>query len=281
MSIKIITESSCDLNKDIIEKFNIKVIPLPVSFEDNKTYLDGELSIPEFYAKMKSQKTLPKTACASPEVFRESYAECEEEDVIVVTITSKLSGVYSTAKLGKDMLEEENSSKRVYIVDSESGCVSQGILVYLAAKMASENKSFEEIIETLEKVKKEIVSFGTLETLENAIKGGRVSPIAGKIANILNLKVIIKVGDHEVKPVDKARGDNNSINKVANKILENIDKNKPDKILFVAHANNKEKADKLISILTKECDFSEIVISEIGSVMGVYTAEGAVIASVY
>ena len=280
MSIKIITDSSCDLNKDIIKKYDIKVIPLPVSFEDN-TYLDGELSIEEFYSKMKTQKTLPKTACSSPEVFRQTYEECEEDEIIVITITSNLSGVYSTATLGKNLFEEDNKNKKIYVLDSESGCVSQGILVYLAGKMTKEGKSFDEIINTLEKVKKEIVSFGTLETLEKDIKGGRDNKVAGKIVNALNLKVIIKVGDHEVKPVDKARGDNKALSKVSDKILENIDKSKKDKILFVAHANNKEKANKLISNLTKECEFSEIVISEIGSVMGVYTAEGAVIASVY
>lgn len=280
MSIKIITDSSCDLNKDIIKKYDIKVIPLTVSFED-KTYLDGELSIKDFYSKMKTEKNLPKTACSSPEAFRQTYEECEEDEIIVITITSKLSGVYSTANLGKALFEEENKTKKIHIVDSESGSVAQGILVYLAGKMLTDGKSFDEIVNTLEKVKKEIICFGTLETLENAIKGGRVNPLAGKIANALNLKVIVKVGDHEVKPVDKARGDNKALIKVSEKILENIDKSKKDKILFVAHANNEEKANKLISNLTKECEFSKIVVSEIGSVMGVYTAEGAVMASVY
>ena len=85
-NIRIITDSSCDLNKDIIEKYNIKVVPLNVSFED-EIYMDSELDNKEFYEKMKNSKELPKTSCPSPERFINSYEG--DEDVIVLTISSK------------------------------------------------------------------------------------------------------------------------------------------------------------------------------------------------
>ncbi|MFI3209444.1 MAG: DegV family protein [Peptostreptococcaceae bacterium] len=279
MGIRLITDSSCDLNDDIVKKYNIDVLPLTVSFED-KTYIDGQISKSHFYEKMKTQKTLPKTACSSPDEFKKRF-EGEEDEIIVITITSKLSGVYSTANLGKSLFEEENKSKKIALIDSEMGCMAHGLLVYIAAKMIENGNTFEEIVSHIEKIKKEVVCYGTLETLENAIKGGRINPIAGKIINALNLKAIIRVNDGEVKPIDKARGENNSLNKVVAKMNENIDKNKKDKILFVGHANNVEKANKVVELMKKDNEFAEIIVCEIGCVMGVYTSEGAIIVSCY
>jgi len=280
MSIRIVTDSSCDLNKDIIDKYNICVIPLSVTFEGNKTYVDGEISIPDFYSRMKSQKSLPKTACPSPETFKNIFEE-DGNEIIVITITSKLSGVYSAANLGKNLFEEENTSKKIALIDSELGCMAHGILVYHAAKLVNEGLRFEEIVEELENMKRKIVTYGTLDTLENAIKGGRINPLAGKIINALNFKAIIKVYEHEVKPIDKARGENKSLTKVVEKMNENIDKNKTDKILFVGHANCEEKAKRVVDLMLKDNKFEEIVICNIGIVMGVYTSSGAIIVSCY
>lgn len=89
--IKIITDSSCDLNKDIIEKYNINIVPLNVSFGED-TYIDGELDKSEFYERMRNSKELPKTSCPSPDKFMQSYEG--DEDVIIFTIASALSGTY-------------------------------------------------------------------------------------------------------------------------------------------------------------------------------------------
>ena len=274
--IRIITDSSCDLNKELVDKYNITIVPLNVSFGDD-SYIDGEIDKEEFYRRMSSSKELPKTSCPSPERFMKSYEG--EEDLIVITISSKLSGTYSTANLAKNMYLEDNQNKKIEIIDSATGSIAQGQLVVKAAKLVEEGKSLEEIVEILNKVKDELVFYGSLDTLENAIKGGRINPLAGKLINALNFKVIVKIGNHEVKPVDKARGDNNSIKKVIHKILSDMDKDKA-KSLFIAHANCLDKALKTRELLLKEYNFEDINIVELGSVMGTYTSQGAVLISV-
>lgn len=274
--IKIITDSSCDLNKDIIEKYNINIVPLNVSFGED-TYIDGELDKSEFYERMRNSKELPKTSCPSPDKFMQSYEG--DEDVIIFTIASALSGTYSAALLAKNMMLEENPNKKIAVIDTETGSIAQGQFIIKAAKLVEEGKTFEEVIDEIEKLKKDKFFYGSLETLENAIKGGRVNPLAGKIINALNMKVIIKVGDGEVKPIDSARGCNNSIKKVAGKISDMIS-NGNYTSLAIAHANCLEKAEKAKEIILKNHDFEEIIITEIGSVMGTYTSEGAILVSV-
>ena len=140
-------------------------------------------------------------------------------------------------------------------------------------------KDIDEIVEAIENLKEKISFYGTLETLENAIKGGRINPLAGKIIGALNFKAIVQIKDGVVKPIDKARGESNSIKKVANYITSNIEDTK-DKILCLMHANCPEKAHKLLSIIEKTHKFDEVYISEVGPVMGTYTSEGAVLGAV-
>ena len=274
--IKIITDSSCDLNKDIVQKYNIEIVGLNVSFGE-ETYIDGEMNNDIFYKRMAEYKDLPKTSCPSPEKFAKSYEGIE--DIIVLTLSSKLSATYSTAVLAKNMVLEENPNKRIEVIDTQTGSVGQGILVAKAAQLAQEGKSLSEIVEIIEKIKNNIVFFGSLETLENAIKGGRINPLAGKLINALNFKIIIQVIDGLVKPVDKARGDNNCLKKVVENVCSRITKDEK-KVLAIAHSNCLQKALRVKEMMLEKHKFEDITISEVGSVMGTYTSKGAILISV-
>lgn len=275
--IKIVTDSSCDLNNEIAEQYNIEIVPLNIAFGDN-IYADGEIENIEFYKMMADSPVLPKTSCPSPERFMRSY-EGEEEEVLVITLASKLSGTYSTAMLAKSMFEEEYPNKKVAVIDTETGSIGQGLLIVKAAQLAEEGKGLDEIVSIIESLKKDIVFYGSLETLENAIKGGRINPIAGKLINALNFKVIVKIGNGEVKPCDKARGDNNSLKKVVENVCSSIKKGEV-KSLAIAHANCLDKALKVKEMMLKNHNFKSIMISEVGAVMGTYASKGAVLISV-
>ena len=275
--IRIVTDSSCDLNKEIAEKYNIEILPLNVAFGEDM-YADGEIEKAEFYTMMANSQVLPKTSCPSPERFMRSY-EGEEDEILVITLASKLSGTYSTAVLAKKMFEEEYPNKKVSVIDTETGSVGQALLIVKAAQLAEEGKSLDEIVSIIESIKQDVVFYGSLETLENAIKGGRVNPIAGKLINALNFKVIVKIGNGEVKPCDKARGDNNSLKKVVENVCSSI-KDGEVKSLAIAHANCLDKALKVKEMMLKNHNFESIMISEVGSVMGTYTSKGAVLISV-
>lgn len=276
--IKIITDGSCDLSHEVLNKFNINVVPLGVSFGEEHYTAGVDIDNKEFYAKMKESKELPKTFCPSPENFCKEY-QCEEDKIIVIALSSKLSGTYNSASLARDLYLSEHKEKDIRIIDSMTGSIGAGLLLIKAAKMISEGKDIDEIVEAIENLKEKISFYGTLETLENAIKGGRINPLAGKIIGALNFKAIVQIKDGVVKPIDKARGESNSIKKVANYITSSIEDTK-DKILCLMHANCPEKAHKLLSIIEKTHKFDEVYISEVGPVMGTYTSEGAVLGAV-
>ena len=276
--IKIITDGSCDLSHEVLNKFNINVVPLGVSFGEEHYTAGVDIDNKEFYAKMKDSKELPKTFCPSPENFCKEY-QCEEDKIIVIALSSKLSGTYNSASLARDLYLSEHKEKDIRVIDSMKGSIGAGLLLIKAAKMISEGKDIDEIVEAIENLKEKISFYGTLETLENAIKGGRINPLAGKIIGALNFKAIVQIKDGVVKPIDKARGESNSIKKVANYITSSIEDTK-DKILCLMHANCPEKAHKLLSIIEKTHKFDEVYISEVGPVMGTYTSEGAVLGAV-
>lgn len=278
-NIKLITDGSCDLSKEIIESSKVEIVDVMVSFGDKSYSTRTDITIPEFYEMMKDYSELPKTSCPSPNQFLDAF-DCEEDNIIVLCLTSKLSGIYNSAVLAKNMYEEENESKkRIEIIDSTTGSIGQALLVSKIANMIDEDKSMDEIVKTIEKLKHELVFYGALHTLENAIKGGRINALAGKIIGALNLKAIVHITDGLVEPMDKARGDKNSINKVIDYIKNNVNKTSGTK-LAIGHANCPERAMKVKEVLENYHDFKEVYVMEIGPSMGVYTSEGAVLVAV-
>lgn len=274
--IKLLVDGGCDLPENILEKYNIELVGLNVSFNDESYIAGVEIDNETFYKKMSESKELPKTSCPSPDRFLEAYKG--DEDVLIITVSSLLSGTYSSANLAKDMYEDKNSNKKIEVLDSMSGSIGQGLLAIKAAELINEGKNLDEIVSILEKLKNDVIFYGTLETLENAIKGGRINPLAGKLINALNFKAIIQVTEGVVKPIDKARGVNNSLKKVLEYVESNI-KNVDEKILVIAHAHCEDKASKIKESLEIKYKFKDIIIAEIGPVMGTYTSQGAILIS--
>ena len=276
--IKIITDGSCDLPLEVIERVNPSIVGINVCFGD-ESYIGGvEIDDKTFYEKMKTSKELPKTSSPSPDRFIEAY-KCEEDEILVFTLTSKLSGTYSNAVLAKTMYLEEHPEKRIEVIDTQSGSIGVALMILKCNELIEQGKSMDEILVEIEKYKEEIIFFGALDTLENAVKGGRVNPLAGKVMNVLNLKVIIKIDEGLVKPIDKARGGVNSIKKAIDYVKTHVE-NETEKTVVIGHANCSDKAEKIKSLISENLNFKEILIAGIGPIMGTFTAEGAILIAV-
>ena len=174
-NIRVITDSACDLSTELVKKYGITVIPLNIHIGD-ETFVDRSVKNSEFYKKMSLSKELPKTSHPSTETFLENYEG--DEDLIVITVSSQLSSTYYTASLAQNMCEQNDKTRKIAVIDSEVGSIGQGQLAVIAAKLIEEDRSFEEIVDILEKIKKRIIFYGVLENLDNAIKNsddGQVS----------------------------------------------------------------------------------------------------------
>ena len=205
----------------------------------------------------------------------------KSEEILIITLTSKLSSTYSSAVLAKNIYLEHNpgANKRIAVVDSLSGSIGVGLMVYKANKLIQEGKSLKEVAEYLENIKTDLAFYGVLNTLDNAIKGGRVNPIAGKLINALNFKVIIEISEGVVKPIDKARGESNSVKKLLEIVKNNVN-DTTNKTLVIGHSNCEEKAYKIAKQIEENYEYKDIIISSIGPVMGTYTSEGAILIAV-
>lgn len=213
--VKIITDSCSDIVDN--KREDLIVLPITISF-DSKEFQDGvNLSHREFYEKLIESDELPVTSQIPPAVFEEAYKTAVEQgnEVIVITISSKLSGTWQSANIGA-----EDYQKSVYIVDSENASLGERILVEYALRLKEQGLSAREIVEKLEKEKKNIRLIALLDTLEYLKKGGRISRAAAVAGGLLSIKPVIAIQGGEVVVLGKARGSRQGNNLLAEEIAK-------------------------------------------------------------
>ncbi len=278
MGIKIITDSCSDLPQEILDEYNIGVVPLEIRF-GNESYLDRiDISNKDFYKKMREHKELPKTSSPSPQQFINEF-EGPYDDIVVVTISSNLSSTYNSALIAKELYEKKNKNKKIHIIDSLNASVGEGLIVLKAAQMALKGMNIDKLAEFLRKCAKEGQVFFLLDTLENIIKGGRIGKVTGKIATLLSIKLIMKSdGNGIVDLAEKVRGSNRAFKRLVDIVGENCT-NQENSILAIAHANCYSKALEFKAMAEEKYKFKQIIISAIGAAIGTYSGEGGILIS--
>ena len=200
MSIKIIVDSTVDLKDELKERVYSSV-PLSIRFGDEE-YLDGvTINHKQFYDKLVNSNVFPTTSQANPESFDRVFASLSKNDqAIVITLSSKLSGTYQSA-----MIASENYSN-VIVIDSQSVAIGAGILTEYAFELIDKGYQFDQIIESIKKVREKIVIVALVDTLEYLKRGGRISKTAAFAGNILNIKPVLAVTNGDINVLGKARG---------------------------------------------------------------------------
>ncbi|WP_434284038.1 DegV family protein [Clostridium botulinum] len=267
--IKIITDSTADLPKDIIEKYDIEVIPLFVSFGD-KVYKDGvDIKLEQLFTKIEKENVFPQTSQVNPQRFYEYYKKYTDKgySIISIHISSKMSGTYQSACLAKDMLDSDN----IIVIDSNNVTSGLGLLVIKACKLKDEGLSIEEIVKGVKETIPHIKSVLAFETLDYLVKGGRLSKTAGFIGNVLGIKPILAVENGEMVVKDKVRGSKKAIRA----IFEYIGKLglKQGEPCILLHVQNKDILGTLRENLNQdEANFIECTV---GCVVGIYAGPRA------
>ena len=209
MSIRIITDSASDITQAEAREQTLTVIPLKTIFGEQE-YLDGvTLDHETFYHKLIESDVLPTTSQISPFDYEERFRKSVErgDDVLCITVSSKLSGCYQSA-----CIAAEEFPGRVAVVDSLNVAIGERILVQLACKLRDEGKSVAEISESLNERKHHIRLIALLDTLEYLKKGGRISSAAALAGSLLSIKPVIAIEDGLVSILGKARGSKNGNN---------------------------------------------------------------------
>ena len=201
--IIIVTDSTADLTKQEIQDFNIHVVPLNITIQEEH-YLDGEtITKEEFKNKMIASSELPMTAQPSIGRFVELYDELGKDgsEIISIHLMNSISGTVNAARQAADITEST-----VTVVDSDFTSRSMGIIVREAAQAAKEGKSAEEVLEVIESTRQRTKLYLTVLNLDNLIKGGRISRVMGAFSNLLNIKLFLEVINGKIEIVQKGRG---------------------------------------------------------------------------
>jgi DegV family protein with EDD domain len=267
--IKIITDSTSDLPEEIIGKFDIEVLPLLINFGE-ETYRDiVDIKLHDLLIKMEQSNEFPGTAQVNPQRFLECYKSYIKEGykIISIHISSKMSGTYQSACIAKEMLETDD----IIVIDSLNVTSGLGLLVLKAAKLKEDGLGSKEIeceIKTLIPHIKSVLAF---ESLDNLVKGGRLSKTAAIIGTILGIRPILAVENGEMVVLDKVRGSKKSIRF----ILDYLDKKgiKDGETSILLHVENEDILDTLREAL--KSTEKEFIQCEVGCVVGIHSGPRA------
>lgn len=267
--IKIITDSTADLPTNLVEKNDIEVLPLLVNI-NGKSYRDGiDINLSSLLEMMELSDEFPTTSQVNPETFLDCYRRYLDEGykIISIHISSKMSGACQSAKIAKETLGSED----IHVIDSQNVTSGLGLLVLKACRLRDEGKSAEEIIRAVNEILPHVKSALVFDSLENLVRGGRLPKAVGKVGNMLGIKLIMEVGDGEMKLLDKVRGSKRAVKYVTKYVDRMGIKSGETSVLL--HVGSNETLPALRENLTRaNVEFFEC---EVGCVVGVHAGPGA------
>lgn len=268
--IKIITDTAADIMPDVAAHNNIEVMPIPIAI-DGEGYREGvDFSKTEFYERLKNAAAIPVTSQVTAIEYMDAYKKCFDEgydEVIVVTINSKGSGMYNSALMGISNLTEEypetEGKINIRVVDSLNYSVMYGYAVVKAAEMVRENKSADEIVAYLEDFFTRVQSIFTVFTLDYAKKSGRISATAAFVGEKLGLRPVMDITDGAISVFDKARGDKNTLARMLKEIIALKDEPKSDYVMI--YGEDIEPAKQLEEMIKEHFGISACGYCQIGA----------------
>jgi DegV family protein with EDD domain len=275
----IVTDSTADIPKDLIEKYRIKVVPLYVNFED-KSYLDNGVDITskQYYERLKNVKKQPTTSQPTPSDFVKVYSELlkENDSIVSIHISKKMSGTFSSA----DMARKELSDKDIEVIDSELVHMPLGILVIKAAELSQEGKSKEEILKAVNDLKQKVTVLFIPSTLKYLIMGGRIGRAKGLIASVLEIRPILTLHMGEVTQFKTTRRFSQAKNELINSI-KNMVKDTGKLMVIVSDSDAKEEGDEMAERIKETFNLKQIMRAEIGAIVGNNVGPGALAVTFY
>ncbi len=273
--VRILSDSTCDLSKDLLEKYNIAIVPLHIILGE-KDYKDGEdISVDEIYEWADANNATPKTSAISPEQAMNAISlllEKDEDEVVCFTISESMSSTYSVMNLAAQALDAED---KVYCINSQNLSTGIGLMVIEAAIMAQEGKSAKEIVEYIHALRPMVRSSFVVDTLTYLHRGGRCSSVAAMAGGMLKLHPRIAVDGGKMEAGKKYRG---KMSKVVLEYVKDMEsellKAKPERVFLTHSGCEQEVIDTVYGYLEQLGVFQEILVTRAGSVISSHCGPG-------
>lgn len=279
MSVRIMADSTSDIGPERAKEWGVTLIPLKVLFGEEE-YLDGvDMQLEEFYQRLVASEKLPTTSQPDPEAFLTVFREAKAagDDVVVVTISSNLSGTFQSASIAKEMCKYEN----IYIIDSMQVTCTMLMMVRRAMELAGKGKSGKEIFDIIEGEKSHYRLYAAIGDLKYLEKGGRLSKVGAAAGSMLNLKPVITITEGGVvKLAGMGRGQNGAYGKML-KLIEADGGMDTSREICIGYTGDYEVLVPFKEYLKGKVDLSNSLESRIGTVIGTHGGPGCAVLGVF
>lgn len=281
MSIKIITDSACDLPIEYVKENNIDIVSLTVNIEGEflPDDLGQTLKYDEFYKRVR-QGAMPSTAQVNVYTFEEEFKKhvANGDSIIYIGISSTLSGTFNSANIARENILEENPNADISVIDSLSVSLGEGSLVYYANEMIKAGKGKDEVVQWVENNKRKVIHAIVVDDLNHLKRGGRISGATAAVGSLLGIKPTLRIDDEgTLLPADKVKGKKKVIKYLVNQVKEKA-VNSEEQTLFIVHADALEEAESLREAILNEVKFKNVIINYVGAVVGSHGGPGTLAA---
>jgi DegV family protein with EDD domain len=274
MTIKLVTDSTAYLPEETIRRLDIRVVPLCVHFAHEEFKEGVELSNEEFYKRLQEAAELPTTSQPSAGAFFEVFKELAGagHEIVVITISSKLSGTWNSAMAARDMLPEAGIS----IVDSFSTSVGLMHMVEAAGRAIASGATRDEVVAKIEEVKESTYLLFVVDTLEYLAKGGRIGNAKAFLGTLLKVKPILVLKDGAIEPLEQVRSKRKAHARMLELIENRVAGNGSNIQVGLVHALVPDDAQALAHELSTRLGGVPVSINNLGPVIGTHTGPGVV-----
>ncbi len=270
MTVRIVTDSTCDLPADLVTAYGITVVPLTVFFGDEALRDGVDIDANGFYERLKTSPVLPRTSQPSVAAFKETYERLagETNEIVSIHISSRLSGTLNAASVAR---EEVAHLAHIDLIDSYNVSLGLGLIVLEAAAVAARGGKLEEVVAAARRAMDRTHVSVVVDTLEYLQKGGRIGRARSLLGSVLSIRPILNVVDGEVAPVERVR----TRSKALDRIAEIATAQARAKMMFVACSANDEEADRFIQRIRPSLPHTDMGRAHLGPTVGAYTGPNA------
>ena len=274
MDYKIIVDSCCDMLPHLAERLGVIQVPLTMMLEDDEFLDDKTLNLHEFMAKMKACVGKVGSAAPSPALYLDAIKNAGKS--FVVTLSSQLSGSYSSAKAGQDMAAE-TGAEDVHVFDSKSASAGEVLLTMKIRDFLDKGLHRQEIIQKAENFIEGMKTYFVLENYENLIKNGRMSKLSSKVLGALDIRLVMgSDGNGKITLYSKPRGEKRMLDRLVS-LIDDSGKHTQSERLVISHCNNIGLAEKLVAEVKNKFDFKEILVIPTGGISSLYADDRGIV----
>ncbi len=272
--IGILTDSTCDLPDEYLEANDVALVPLSLCFGEEEFLDRVTISPAEFYRRLQHTKDLPRTSQPSTAQFKQAFDDLlrRYDNVIAILLSSSVSGTYQNAKLSSKFFKDRN----IVVIDSRIASMGLGFLVREAVEMRHRGESVETIEKRLNHLKTNIKAFLSLQTIDNLVRGGRLSKSKGFIAKLLQVNPVLTFDEHgKVVQCGKGLGEKGSLNKAVELAIDYV-KGKSVAKIAIVYSDNRALADEAKAKILTALPNLSVELTQISPVLGVHGGKGCV-----